>query len=282
MHLSMHTWMREEPLERTAERLARHGYGSLSLYPRPALPSPGEVRRILSEHGLACWGVVAEFEEPLSLIAADEGRRAAAVDELRRRVELAGQLDARVVTVVPAHGAREGEASDEDRWRWAVESMRQIHADAERAGVQLAIESLNRYESAFLFRVDQALALAEATGPNCGVALDTFHLNIEETEPGARIERAGARIADFHVADTNRLACGMGHWDWPATIAALRVAGYDGALVHECVPPWSRAPMAALGSEEERDLVGRPADQLDEQAYTQLVARTAATLLPLI
>ena len=42
-----------------------------------------------------------------------------------------------------------------------------------------------------LFRhAEQALALAEAVGPNCGVCLDIFHMNIEEDDVPAAIRRA--------------------------------------------------------------------------------------------
>ena len=61
-------------------------------------------------------------------------------------------------------------------------------------------------ETYFLNRSDQALALAEATGPECGVCLDTFHLNIEEADPYQAILNTGERLYNFHVSDTNRFA----------------------------------------------------------------------------
>ena len=156
------------------------------------------------------------------------------------------------------------------------------HCDLVRdeAGVRLAIEPLNRYETYFAFNADQALRLAETTSPSCGVALDVFHMNVEEADPLATIARVGERIADFHVSDTNRLAAGMGHWVWPETIDALRKAGYDGALTLEFVPARSRIPVFADGLEQAA--LGRPTEALSESAFCELMRRTAETLRPLI
>jgi hypothetical protein len=86
------------------------------------------------------------------------------------------------------------------------------------------------------------LALAEAVGPECGVCLDAFHLNIEEADMLAAIRRAGKRLFDFHVADNNRLACGMGSLNWSAIIRTLKDIGYDGAVTVEFVAPVDRTP----------------------------------------
>ena len=61
-------------------------------------------------------------------------------------------------------------ASPEDEWRWAVEALKECQAHAETLGVRIGLEPLNRFETYFLNRCDQALALAEAVGGDCGVA----------------------------------------------------------------------------------------------------------------
>ncbi len=44
MHLSMHNWMRSEPLEVTLARLARCGYGSIEIKGEPDQYDTGDVR----------------------------------------------------------------------------------------------------------------------------------------------------------------------------------------------------------------------------------------------
>jgi sugar phosphate isomerase/epimerase len=74
--------------------------------------------------------------------------------------------------------------------------------------VRLAIEPLNRFETYFITRGAQAMALAEAVGDECGVCLDAFHINIEEKDLYQTIVDCGPRLADFHVADNNRMPAG--------------------------------------------------------------------------
>ncbi len=56
--VSMHNWMRPEPIERTLERLARLGYDGIEISGEPQGYDAEHVRGLLDEHGLECWGAV--------------------------------------------------------------------------------------------------------------------------------------------------------------------------------------------------------------------------------
>lgn len=97
--------------------------------------------------------------------------------------------------------------------------------------VQLGIEPLNRYETSVLNTIEQSLdALEPLLGPALGLALDTYHLNIEEKRPDDAIRTAGEHIAHVQVCGSDRGAVGDDHTDWAATITALNDARYDGVL----------------------------------------------------
>ena len=129
-------------------------------------------------------------------------------------------LDGEIVTVVPATvGKVVPDGSEDEEWRWVVDATREVHGHARAKGVKIAIEPLNRFETYLFNRGAQALALADAVAPDCGVCLDTFHLNIEEEDMYDAIRQVGARLYDFHVADNNRFACGLGMLDWPKIVA---------------------------------------------------------------
>ena len=49
MHLSMHNWMRSEPIEVTVERLARFGYGSIEIKGEPDQYDTKAVRKLLAD-----------------------------------------------------------------------------------------------------------------------------------------------------------------------------------------------------------------------------------------
>ena len=103
--------------------------------------------------------------------------------------------------------------------------------EASSKGISLAIEPLNRYETSVLNTVEQALEmLGPSLGPGLGLALDTYHLNIEEKRPHDAIRAAGSAIAHVQVCGSDRGAVGDDHTDWPAILDALDDANYRGVL----------------------------------------------------
>ena len=56
MRFAMHNWMRVEPIEATIRRLARFGYDAIEISGEPDWYDWKEVRRLLDETGLKCWG----------------------------------------------------------------------------------------------------------------------------------------------------------------------------------------------------------------------------------
>lgn len=101
-------------------------------------------------------------------------------------------------------------------------------------GVTLAIEPLNRYETSLINTVEQALdVLGPLLGAACGIALDSYHLNIEERFPADAIRLAGSHVAVAQVCGNDRGPAGPDHTDWPTFLDALDDAGYDGPLTLE-------------------------------------------------
>ena len=294
MHLSMHNWMRAEPIETTVRRLAKYGYESIEISGEPEQYDTKEVRKTLDENGIRCWGSVTLMLGDRNLVAKDEEQRAKSVQYVKNCVDMVKELDGYEVTIVPGTvGKIVPDGTPEEEWDWAVASMKEIYDHAQKAGVKLAVEPINRFETYFVYHGSQALALAEATGPDCGVCLDAFHLNIEEADPYETIRKAKGRLADFHVADTNRFACGQGHWDWAKLVDTLREIGYDGALTVEFVAPVDRTPANKYPEAIERNPVDISPEQrkfiedhgsslLTEDFYSWQVKTCADTLLPLI
>ena len=180
--------------------------------------------------------------------------------------------------------------SPEDEWQWAVESLKECQAHAEKQGVRIGLEPLNRFETYFLNRGDQALALAEDVGGDCGVCLDIFHMNIEEADWAAAIRDAGDKLVDFHVADNNRMPPGQGAIDWEPLVRTLEDVGYDGYLTVEFVATVDRSriserrrrsatrrrPRRASGMEQ--FLRDHGTGAVPEQLYDQYVQESIDTL----
>lgn len=294
MHLSIHNWMKVEPLEVTVDRLARYGYGSLEIMGEPYKYNTTYVRKLLSDHGVRCWGTVTLMLEDRNLLAKDAAQRAKSVQYVKDCITMVAELNGQVISVVPGTvGKIVPDSTPENEWAWAVEGMQAIYEHAQEAGVTIGIEPINRFETYFINRGAQALALAEATGPDCGVCLDVFHMNIEEADLYATITDIGARIANFHVADNNRMAPSQGTFDWPRILDTLRVTGYDGALSVEFCPPLDRTPAnpypnavdtnpEGISAEERKFLEDHGSSVISSDFYDSLVKKSADTLLPLL
>jgi sugar phosphate isomerase/epimerase len=294
MHLSTHNWMRAEPLGTTLKRIKELGYESIEISGEPTQYDIKETRRLLKEHGIRCWGCVTLTLGERNLAAKDEGQRARSVDYVKSVITMASELDGEILTLVPATvGKVVPDGTEQEEWKWVVDATRECFAHAKKKGVRIAIEPLNRFETYLFNRCAQALALADAVSPECGVCLDTFHLNIEEEDMHEAIRLAGRRLFDFHVADNNRFAAGLGHLDWTKIVGTLKEIGYDGALTNEFVAPVDRTPAAKYPNMVERNPVDIPPEQLKfiqdhgssvltEKFYADQMQITAETILPLI
>jgi len=270
--------MRPEPLEVTLARIRPLGYESIEIAD-PCRYDLSDTKKLLEQYDIRCWGGVTLMLGEHNLAAADGDRRAQSVRYVKEIVQRVSDLDGEVVTVVPVTVRKlVPESTPENEWAWVLEGLQEINDLAEQAGVRLAIEPLNRFETYFINRVDQALVMAEDVGSNCGVCLDTFHLNIEEDDLLQAIRVGGSKIYDFHVADNNRLAPGQGTLDWLAIVRTLRSVGYAGGLAAEFLVPMDRSPIKRYSHDVQAD----GASVMSADFYTSLTARTAETMIPLI
>lgn len=106
--------------------------------------------------------------------------------------------------------------------------------EAERLGVIIAFEVIDRFESDWLNTVEEGLNLLERfRSDQLKLHLDTFHMNIEEKNLGDCIRMAGKQIGHVHVADSDRWYPGHAHYDFKETFDALKEVGYQGAVAVE-------------------------------------------------
>jgi D-psicose/D-tagatose/L-ribulose 3-epimerase len=169
-------------------------------------------------------------------IAESPAVRRAGVDHLKACVDSCVALGAELL-IGPLYspcGLLVGRGRTEQEWGWGVEGLREAAEYAETAGVTLAVEPLNRFETYFLNGCADAVRLVDEVGhPRLRLMFDTFHANIEEKDPVGAIKRAGHRLAHFHVSENDRSTPGEGHIPWPQVFSALQEIGYDHWLTVE-------------------------------------------------
>jgi sugar phosphate isomerase/epimerase len=295
MKLGMHNWMRAESIEATLKRLVRFGYDGLEIVGEPARYDVARVRSLLQQYNIVCWGAATFMTAGRDLIHEDAYVRYGTVKYMKDCVDLAVGLGGEILCIVPSTmGKVTAMGSFRDEWHWAVDGLREVAYYAGEKGIRPGIEPLNRYETYFINRHEQAILLAQEVGLNMGVVLDTFHLNIEESNPVVAIKQTASYLVDFHVADNNGYPPGWGTIDWRAYIQTLRGIGYDGYLTGEFVVPIDRTP-AALAEQElevatsesvvqgkENVLHNQKTEVLSERYYDLLVQQTGSFLHALI
>jgi D-psicose/D-tagatose/L-ribulose 3-epimerase len=292
MRFAMHNWMRVEPIEATIRRLARFGYDAIEISGEPDRYDWKGVRRLLDENGLRCWGSVTLMTQGRDLVDADRYVRLGTVQYLKDTISMLEALGGEIFCVVPSTvGKIIASASPQEEWDWCIQGLREAADWAAPRGIRIGIEPLNRFETYFINRHDQALALArDVDRPNVGITLDAFHINIEEADPLQAIRNAGAQLVDFHIADNNRRPPGEGNWDWAALIGALKEAGYTGALTSEFVLPVDNTPYgerfteeaADAGAAHEKFLRDHATGSISADYYDRCVEKTIQYLKPLV
>lgn len=266
--LGVNTWVWVSPLtDGNAPELLRHvaalGFDAVEL----PLENAGDLTSdrlcdVLVETGLTPY-VVGAMAPGRDLVATTPDAVAATQDYLRACVDLAAAIGAAAVCG-PFHAAtgRVWRMTPEERsaayaeWR---EHLAPVVSYAADRGVRIGIEPLNRYETSMVNTVAQALeALDGLWGEGLGLALDTYHLGIEERSGADAIRSAGPHLAHVQVCGNDRGAPGGDQTDWPALLAALDEVGYDGPLNIESFTPDNAA--IAVAASIWRPLAASPDD----------------------
>lgn len=196
-----------------------------------------DTKAILKDVGLSVSAVVGSIQ----LLSVDRGQREAGVATDLERLEMCQELGASGMIEVPIFGANPYPDMSPVVDRWELErdllvaQCKRIAPKAEKLGVNLLLEPLNRYETHFLNRVEQALDLVHRIESQAvKIMPDFFHMNIEEACIAEAFRCGGSSIGYVHLADSTRKQPGTGHTDFRSGFSALKEIGYDGHLVLEC------------------------------------------------
>lgn len=162
------------------------------------------------------------------LSTADQTVRQRTTDLLKRFAELAAEL--RAVMVV---GSLQGRLTDEpDRASGStriVEALRDAGAHATRVGAVMAFEPVNHGEVGFHNTIAEAVGLVRRLAmPGVRLMVDTFHMNIEESDMLAPLGGVADILSHVHLSETNRDVLGEGHWPTAEFLRKLVRIGYQG------------------------------------------------------
>jgi D-psicose/D-tagatose/L-ribulose 3-epimerase len=132
-----------------------------------------------------------------------------------------------VLKKYPGPATAAGRASSQD-------VLGRVSDRAASLGITLALEVVNRYESNLFNTVRGGLAyLNELGDPRLKLHVDTYHMNIEESDLFSPILDAGDRLGYVHIGESHRGYLGSGTVDFDSFFRALKRIGYDGPITFE-------------------------------------------------
>lgn len=152
-------------------------------------------------------------------------------ESLRRVKSVGGEL------VVFGSGGARNIPDGFDRvaaWQQLIDFLRMVAVEADKTGVSIAIEPLNRRESNVINSVAEGVKLAQAVDrSSISVLADLYHMQ-EDSEATDTVVENAAWLTHVHVADSGRLSPGTGTYPYAAFFGYLKSTGYAGRIAVEC------------------------------------------------
>lgn len=196
-----------------------------------------EIAAALDAHGITASGI--NMGGHSGCLSADAQRRAQAADDLREALTCALDLEAHYVSFAPQRG--KSDLPDLSPFATALDLqkellvwlLRGISDLCDAMDVRLALQPLNRYETAFINRLDQAGYFLRQVDNHAkiSIAAQLFHLALEEADLLAALRAHLRDISVIYLCDNNGRLPGQGHLPFDALGAALSEGAYAGWLV---------------------------------------------------
>ena len=170
-----------------------------------------------------------------SMVLNDEESRKMLKEKLAQGIETYKRTGAKYALMVP------GKYDDKLEWDYqtanVIQCMRELSEIAEKAGMVIVLEPLNRWNhpGLFLTGIPQTYMICKAVNsPSCKIVNDMYHQQITEGNLIPNIDRAWDEIGAFHIGDNpGRNEPTTGEINYKNVFRHIYKKGYDGVLCCE-------------------------------------------------
>lgn len=177
--------------------------------------------------------------------SSDVASHEAGIKHLCKMLDLCVEMDAKLFSGIP-YGLWNTRPDGDDieeikktRTENAIKGLKVVAKYAEKVGVIMCLEIVNRFEQYTANTAAEGIAICEAIDNDyCKLLLDTFHMNIEEDYIPDAIRSAQEKgyLGYIHIGESNRkipVGDKKTNIDWKAIARTIDEIGYDGPLVME-------------------------------------------------
>lgn len=232
------------------ENARRLGFAGVEFWAEGLTARVPEISEALSVTGLRAAAV--NIGPHVGYLSPEQREREQAIGRMRQAMADAVDLMAEQVIFVPHLGGpkmpdltpyRGASELEAEMMIWLLRTVSDL---AYALGVVLSMQPVNRYESTFLNRLEQAAVFRKKIKDHehIKIAANLFHLSLEEDSIYEALRDHAAGVAYLHICDHNRRLPGQGLIDFEALAAVLKSVGYSGWLTLECGRPGSNQPSA--------------------------------------
>lgn len=226
----------EAGLRRSIEGTGKAGFDLIEI---PLMDAEGFdsalAERMLRDNGLAVTASLG-LTPSTDLTSDDPTAVAAGVSTLERCIDHVATMGGDVLcgVIYSAMGKYMAPASERGVAN-SQAAISELAAYAAERGIRLSLEVVNRYESNVFNTGRGALRYLDGVAGEVSVHLDTYHMNIEESDffqPVHDVAAAG-KLGYVHIGDSHRGYLGTGTVDFATFFRALHDVAYDGPVVFE-------------------------------------------------
>ncbi len=221
------------------ENLRKYGFEAVELSGERLWERKKEVMDASRETGIELGSVCGGF--PCEFVVAGRKEREEAMVSLKKLLETMGEMEISGIMMVPIFGRPQ--IPDLSPYKGSIELEREVLLSelpelaqfAQDSGTSIWLEPLNRYETHFITRLEQAVEICQkVNNPNLRIMADFFHMDIEEANIAESLRKAKDWIKHIHLADSNRFLPGQGHLDFKSPFKVLSEINYKGYMALEC------------------------------------------------
>lgn len=224
------------------KKMKEFGYGGIDLAIRdPKELDKKEIYKLFTNLKLEIPSITtgqAFSKDELSFTSPKIDIRKKAIQRIKEQIDFASNFKAKVLIGWIRGNWREFKNVFRARELF-IDAMKACSKFAKQKSIQLVIEPINRYEIDSLHTIEETISLIrESNLNNVGIAIDLFHMNIEEVSITKSILRCakGGLLSYIHVADSNRLAPGRGHLNFNEIFNTILKVRYKDFLSVEIFP----------------------------------------------